>query len=143
MSAPFIYILTPLHLAIILPEQTCILPLAMQTKALILVCGSNDCYLSTALARVAVAEQARLGKDCPFTVLATASELDVHAKAVSPDPKDRNSIAQQIARASPAWGKRIVDMNKFYSKKLLPNDTRLSQCDLTDAAERYIIFESF
>ena len=128
---------------ILLFMKTCILPLAMQTKALILVCGSNDCYLSTALARVAVAEQARLGKDCPFTVLATASELDVHAKAVSPDMKDRNSIAQQIARSSPAWGKRILPMNDFYSKKLLPDDTRLSQCDLTDAAERYIIFESY
>ena len=47
--------------------KTCILPLAMQTRALILINGANDCFLSNALSRVAVAEQARLGKDCPFT----------------------------------------------------------------------------
>lgn len=123
--------------------KTAILPLAMQTRALILVSGSNDCYLSTALARVALAEQARLGKDCPFTVLATSCEMEVHARAVSPKSDDRMCIAQQLARASPSWGKRLAAMNDFYSKKLLPSSVKLPQCDLTEAAERYIIFESF
>jgi len=35
-------------------------------RALILVGGANDCYLAAALADVALSEQARLGKDCPF-----------------------------------------------------------------------------
>ena len=128
---------------IMLFMKTCVLPLAMQTKALILVSGSNDCYVTSALARVALAEQARLGKNCPFTVLATACEMEIHARAVSPKPKDRNTIAQQICRASPTWVKKAFLMNEFYSKKFLRERKKLSLCDLTEAAERYIIFESY
>lgn len=76
---------------VLLFMKTCILPLAVQTRALILVSGHNDCYLSVALASVALAEQARLGKDCPFTVVATASEREVHSRAVSPE--DQHSVA--------------------------------------------------
>lgn len=123
--------------------KSCILPLAMQTRALILVSGANDCYMSAALASVFVQEQARLGKDCPFTVIATASEAEVHAKAVSQDPKDQGCIASQIARQSASWQKRIVFMNDFYSETKLCIPEPLEQCDLTEAAQRYIIFEGY
>ena len=130
---------------IILFMKNCVLPLAMQTKALILVSGSNDCYLTAALARVALQEQARWGKNCPFTVLATASEKEVHARAVSNKREDRMSVAQQICRQSPTWSKSAWRMNEFYSDTQLrvPVTTKLPQCDLTDAAERFIVFESY
>ena len=128
---------------ILLFMKSCILPLAMQTRALILVSGANDCYMSAALASVFVQEQARLGKDCPFTVIATASEAEVHAKAVSQEPKDQGCIASQIARQSASWQKRIVFMNDFYSKTKLSIPEPLQQCDLTEAAQRYIIFEGY
>ena len=128
---------------ILLFMKSCILPLAMQTRALILVSGANDCYMSAALASVFVQEQARLGKDCPFTVIATVSENEVHAKAVSQDPKDQACIASQIARQSASWQKRIVFMNDFYSATKLPIPEPLQQCDLTEAAQRYIIFEGY
>ena len=54
--------------------------------------GANDCCLSAALSNMAVAEQARLGKDCPFTVLATAFEYEIHSKAVN----NEKSLASQL-----------------------------------------------
>lgn len=54
----------------ILFMKTVILPLAIQTKALIIVDGRNDCLLGDSLAKVVLAEQARMGKDCPFSVVA-------------------------------------------------------------------------
>lgn len=120
-----------------------VLPLAMQTRALILVNGANNCYLSAALSKVAVAEQARLGRDCPFTVIAIAHELEVHAKASSPNTEDLMSVASQLARQSTSWQKRIKPMNEFYSDIMLCKREKLQQCDLTDAAERYIIFEGY
>lgn len=42
--------------------RNCILPLAMQSRALVIVYGSNDCALNTAFANVALMEQARLGQ---------------------------------------------------------------------------------
>ena len=125
---------------IMLFMKNCILPLAVQTRALIIVSGSNDCYLTAALARVALAERAKYGKNCPFTIIATACEYEVHAKAVGPDLR---SIAQQMARSSPMWSKSAWNMNNVYSTKYLINREKLPQCDLTDAAEFYIIFESY
>lgn len=46
---------------ILLFLRSCLLPLAKQTHALIVVGGANDCYLSSALADVVLNEQARLG----------------------------------------------------------------------------------
>jgi hypothetical protein len=121
---------------IILFMRTCILPLARQTRAIILVSGANDCFLSAALANVVLAEQARLGKDCPFTVIATVLEFEVHSRAVS--TKDYSSLASQIARGSRSWSKRMSTVHGF-----LQNQKTLQRCDLTAAASRYIVFEAF
>ena len=130
--------------------KTCVLPLAVQTKALIVVGGANDCTLSASLSKVVVAEQARLGKDCPFTVLATVAEREIHAKAIAAN--NPSLIAAQVARQSVAWQKRLKAMNEFYSNTMLVNaldlnastfESTLQQCDLTEAAERYIIFEGY
>jgi hypothetical protein len=113
---------------ILLFMKTCILPLAKQTRALILVSGANDCFFSVALSNIALAEQARLGKDCPFTVVATASEQEVHSKAVS--PKDQDSVASQICKGSRSWQKNVTHMNNFYSNKYLRSGAKMSRCDL-------------
>jgi len=49
--------------------KTSILPLAMQTNALIIISGSSDCSLAAAMDRVILPEQDRLGRNCPFKVL--------------------------------------------------------------------------
>ena len=135
---------------ILLFMKNCILPLANATDALILVGGSNDCILSASLSKIALAEQARLGKDCRFTVLATAKEQKIHANAVAANKS--SLIAAQIAGNSIAWKKRLAFMNKFYSRTMLKNALdknantstfKLPQCDLTEAADRYIIFEGY
>jgi hypothetical protein len=123
---------------ILLLMRTCILPIAKQTRAVILVGGANDCYLSAALSNVVLAEQARLGKDCPFTVIATAHAYEVHAQAAS--IKNRASLSAQLARGCKAWAKRMPEVQKYLTSK---SSTRMQRCDLTPAASRYIIFESF
>jgi hypothetical protein len=95
---------------ILLFMRTCILPLARQTRALIMVNGANDCYLSAALSEIALAEQARLGKDCPFTVIATCSEDEVHHKAAVEE--ERESLAGQISRKTATWAKRISQCHR-------------------------------
>jgi hypothetical protein len=48
---------TTVDTQVLLFMRTCILPLAKQTRAVILIAGANDCALSAALASVAIAEQ--------------------------------------------------------------------------------------
>lgn len=114
--------------------RTCVLPVAMQTRALIIMSGANDCFLGAALSDVAFFEQARLGKDCPFTVVATVYEHEVHHLAVR-----RGSLACQIAKQSQSWRNRLNFTSQFWKSI---NDGVLQQCDLTAAASRYIVFES-
>ena len=122
---------------VLLFMRTCIIPLAKQTRAIILTGGANDCYLSSTLATVAVEEQARMGKDCPFTVVATAMEFEVHSRAVQ--SKDTRSAVSQLARGCPSWRRRLPTVSKILADRYGGN---LQRCDLTPAASRYIIFES-
>ena len=123
---------------ILLFMTNAILPLAKQTNALIIVQGANDCILSASLSKVALAEQARLGKDCPFTVVALSMEFEVHYKAVL--AKEKSSIASQLCIGSKGWKNRVPILNNlYYDKKDISEEER---CDLTPAASRYIIFES-
>lgn len=114
--------------------RNCILPLAIQTSALILVDGANDCFLTAALASVALQEQARLGPSCPFKIVAISYEHEINQRAIS-DPK---SLAYQIASGSDAWKRRIKKVGRSLNQlHKLPE-----QCDLTPAASHFIIFES-
>lgn len=123
---------------ILLFMKSCILPLAQQTRAVILVGGANDCYLSAALSNAALSEQARLGKDCPFTVIAMASEYEIHSRASR--EIDSRSIAAQIAKGCFAWKSRFQFLTDTFNK--LHMEETLQRSDLTPAASRYIIFES-
>lgn len=114
--------------------RTCVLPVAMQTRALIIISGANDCFLGAALSDVALGEQVRLGKDCPFTVVATVYEHEVHYSAVR-----RGSLACQIAKQSLSWRNRLNFTSQFWKTI---NDGVLQHCDLSPAASRYIVFES-
>jgi hypothetical protein len=120
--------------------RTCILPLAKQTRALILVSGANDCFLSAALAEVALAEQHRLGKDCPFAVVASVSEYELHYRASN--ASDTKSLAGQLARGSRTWSKRMPVVNEYLKSIYSDLTTALQRCDSTPAASRYIVFES-
>lgn len=103
--------------SVIMFMKNCILPLAKQTKALIIVQGANDCFLSAALANVVLEEQARLGKDCPFSVVALCWEFEVHYKGVL--NKESGSLAGQIARGCSAWRKRVPILRKCTSKSMI------------------------
>lgn len=113
--------------------KTCILPIANQTQALILVDGATECILSAALAHVALSEQTRLGKECSFTIVATVTDSEVRDVA----RESSNSIAAQILKNCPAWKKRFKSVGETLSAHNIP----CKRCDLNPSATRYIIFE--
>jgi hypothetical protein len=115
---------------ILLLMRTCILPIAKQTRAIILVGGADDCYLSAALSNAVLAEQARLGKDCPFSVIATVLEYEIHSRAVSKD--DQASLSGQLARGSKTWSRRMPTVHEYVTSSV----KRMQRCDLTPAASR-------
>jgi hypothetical protein len=119
-----------LNAQLLLFMKTCIIPIAIQTHALILVSGSSSCSLGSALSSVAVLEQARFGNRCPFTVVALAAEKDVFYQAV----KSKHSIAAQVCEASVAW-----KQHSKLQRSLMP--LAPSHVDLIPGAARYVIFE--
>ena len=122
--------------------RTCLLPLAIQTRAIIVVSGANDCFIGSALASVCMGMQARMGKDCPFTVVCTVSEYEVHYKAVS--AQHTNTLAAQIARGSKTWRQRMAHVNAYHEQLYGPSSTAketYQMCDLSPSASHYIVFE--
>ncbi len=85
---------------------------------------------------MALSEQARLGKDYPFIVVATVNEFEIHSRASS--SKDHASLAYQLAIQSQAWSRRMPKAHEA-----LKTTSRVHpRCDLIPSASRYIIFES-
>ena len=124
---------------IILFMKTCILPLAHRTRATIVISGANECYLATALAVVAVEEQARLGAACPFNVIAIGWQGDVNSRAVTPE--DSRSLAAQILKGSTRWKDRLAIIEPAMAAFSKALDGQVFRCDLTEAASHYILFE--
>ena len=124
---------------ILLFMRTCVLPLAKQTKALILIGGANDCYLATALATLALQEQARLGKDCPFHVLATSLQYETYYRTIY----DPQSLSKQLCKDCVGWNVRIPAIRQFVHNVYGDDPNAVQHCDLTPAASHYIIFEGF
>lgn len=119
--------------------RTCLLPLAIQTRAIILVDGANDCFIASALANVCLGIQARMGKDCPFTVVSTVFEFEVHCWAVS--AQHTNTLAAQIARGSKTWRQRMAHVNKYHEQIFGPSKATYQMCDLSPSASHTIVFE--
>ena len=115
--------------------KTCILPLAKQTHALIICSGCNDDTLTAAMERVVVPEQARLGKNCPFSVLTFVWSFEVHYKAFKGE-----GIAGKVAAECSAWSLRLDAMTNFMADW---TDNRLQRADLIQSASHVIIFEAF
>lgn len=117
--------------------QTSVLPIAIQTEALILISGSNDCFLSDVFSQVALSEQAKYsGDSCPFKVIALAFGVQVHLAATN--KLTSNSISGQLFNQSKAWKKRVDFASEFWNK--FPG-MNLPKSDLTGTASRYVIFE--
>lgn len=113
-----------------------ILPIALQTEAIILISGSNECFLSSIFSEVALAEQAKYGNRCPFKVIALAFEVQVHLNATNKITS--NSVSGQLFNQSKAWKKRADFTSEFW--KNFPG-MNLPRSDLTSSASRYVIFE--
>lgn len=124
---------------ILLFMRTCVLPLAKQTKALILIGGANDCYLATALATLALQEQARLGKDCPFHVLATSTQHETYYRTIY----DPQSLSKQLCKDCVGWNVRIPAIRQYMHNSFGDDPNAIQHCDLSPAASHYIIFEGF
>eukprot|EP00942_MAST-04A_sp_MAST-4A-sp1_P012913 g12913.t1 len=122
---------------LILFIKNCILPVAMQTRALILCGGANDCSLAVAVQKVMGPVLERMGKDCPFTIIGMCFEPEVHAKA----HEGSHSIAGQIAAQSKTWGRRFSDVHDCLIT-IDPDINDFQQCDLNSACTHLIVFET-
>jgi len=115
--------------------KTCILPLAKQTRALIICSGCNDDALAASLERVVVPEQHRLGKNCPFKVLTFVWSFEVQYKAFLGE-----GIAGKVADECIAWSLRLDAIAQFMAEYL---DKSIQRCDLIQSASHVIVFETF
>ena len=79
--------------------KECILPVAMQTKALILVGGCTDDSLAMAVQKVMEPIQNRMGASCPFTIIGFCFSFEVHMKG-RPLPLSLKSGASELERES-------------------------------------------
>ena len=116
-----------------------VLPIAIETKAVILVQAENACFLSAAFTLVAASEQARLGANCPFKVIASIHLSDVYQKYKT----DKNSISHQLLSESRAFKRRegFIQENLYVAwKKVSRNSLKL--CDIPSSASRVIVFEN-
>jgi hypothetical protein len=109
-----------------------LLRIAIKTKALVLVSGSEGCSLSSAFSEAVATYKEENDSNCPFTVVAVANEFEIHHQAVN----NPSSVASKIKRFTPDWSARMAVLNETYGEKTLP------RCDLIRSADRYIIFES-
>ena len=123
---------------LILFIKNCILPVAMQTRALILCGGANDCSLAVAVQKVMGPVLERMGKDCPFTIIGMCYVFEIHARA----NEGSRTIAGQIAAQSKTWSRRMQDVHAVVSSDGKESMDELQQCDLNSACTHIIVFES-
>ena len=114
----------------------CILPVAMQTQALILIGGIDDDTLAMAVQKVMGPVQKRLGKDCPFTVVGFCSANEVHAKAHNSGTK-----AGQYATQSRTWKSKFHEIDDTLMEIYDGNRSLLQQCDINTCCSHLVVFE--
>jgi hypothetical protein len=114
----------------------CILPVAMQTQALILIGGIDDDTLSMAVQKVMGPVQKRLGKDCPFTIVGFCSSNEVHAKA-----KNDSSKSGQYRSQSKSWSAKFAQIDETLMDVYDGNQTLLQQCDINTCCSHLVVFE--
>jgi hypothetical protein len=122
---------------LILFVKQCILPVAMQTRALILIGGANDCSLGVAVQKVMGPVMERMRGECPFTVIGMVFAPEIHAKA----HEGRLSIAGQYAAQSKSWGRRFKDLHECMLS-LDGSIEAMQQCDMNSACTHMICFET-
>jgi hypothetical protein len=121
--------------------KKCILPVAMQTRALILCGGANDCSLAVALQKVMGPVMERLGADCPFSIIGMVFAPEIHARA----HEGLSSIAGQFAAQSKTWSRRFSDIHSCMVNMMGGGDESLSkmqQVDMNSACTHMICFET-
>merc|ERR1719506_484010 len=114
----------------------CILPVAMQTQALILIGGIDDDTLAMAVQKVMGPVQKRLGKDCPFSIVGFCSANEVHQKAHKP-----GSNAGQYAEQSRSWGPKLGEIHNTLMEIYDGNETMIQQCDINTCCSHLVVFE--
>ena len=120
--------------------KQCILPVAMQTRALLLVGGCNDDTMAMAVQRVMGPIQKRMGKSCPFTIIGMCSSYEVHAKAHA----GSRSIAGQFASQSKSWSRKFNDIHGLITGGTGGDDAiaSMQQCDINSSCTHFICFEA-
>jgi hypothetical protein len=117
--------------------QECILPLAMQTRALVIISAANDCSLAVAAERVLGPVALRLGDDCPFTVVGFGYLTEFHRMThLKPE-----CLAAQVKDSSNSWKGRSDACHLVYKNEYGENLEEAECLDLNAACSVYVIFE--
>jgi hypothetical protein len=123
---------------LILFIKQCILPVAMQTRALILCGGADDCSISMAVKKVMGPVMERMGKECPFTIIGMVYAPEIHAKA----HEGSKTVAGQYAAQSKTWSRRFSDLHDCMVAIQGEDMSKLQQCDMNSACTHMIVFET-
>lgn len=114
--------------------RNCIIPLAKETRALIVINASTNCLLGNVLAEVAIPEQERLGKNCPFKVLGFLNGNPF----MTYNAVKGIGVAGDLASGSPIWQSRIPAALQHFGEQAESDYFRVNA---NKAASHYIVFE--
>ena len=139
-----------------------LLPIAIETKAVILCQAENSCFLSASFALVAAAEQVRLGAKCPFKVITFVNLSSIYLRHWNAKRYKESKGTDQEAEAADGQGKKYTDSiahkllseSQAYRRRepvidehLVPTYKAMSKnCmklhDVPSVASRVIVFEN-
>ena len=113
--------------------KECILPIAIQNKALVITWANTECAMGAAVSEVFIPEQQRLGLSCPFRVLGWTEEPQHHYCAVN-----GIGLAGQLFQNTSRW----KDRREITRQANPASDEDLPRADITNCCDRIVILEN-
>ena len=114
--------------------RNCIIPLAKETRALIIINASTNCLLGNVLAEVAVPEQERLGKNCPFKILGFVNGNPF----MTYNAVKRIGVAGDLCAYSQVWQSRLPAALQHFGDQ---DESAYFRVNCNKAVSHYIVFE--
>jgi hypothetical protein len=122
------------HLNVVLFLQRCVLPVAIQTNALVLM-HSSECVLAKAFSELCAAQQEKMGGQLPFTTLCVFRGIGMEGPSTTP-----GTVAQALRQKSRRW-KEQANKCRMAAEDHEPQHVYHEQMDLPIGCTHYIIVD--
>jgi hypothetical protein len=122
------------HLNVMLFLQRCVLPVAIQTNALVLM-HSSECVLAKAFSELCAAQQEKMGGQLPFTTLCVFRGIGMEGPSTTP-----GTVAQALRQKSRRW-KEQANKCRMAAEDHEPQHVYHEQMDLPIGCTHYIIVD--